>query len=694
MMKLNLSAVAALAVSIFANSAFAGDITLFDASKNIGVPKGKDIINHPDSIELTSTKRIEFKGEWDLSKNLDFEVDVENLSAARGVDIRVHIRNDEKHTFSTSLASIGARVNPLESKTVLISFPAPCPDKSIAEKMKGMREYPFGDGNHEKNYPRDFTKIRVVTVYAAWTSAEPHFKIRRVVAKDSSSRKNPRWYSLDEKRFFPFVDKYGQFKFKDWQGKVHSDADIKAAAIAEEKDIAAHPSPANRDKFGGLTNGKKFEATGHFYVKKIDGKWWLIDPLGNLFWSHGVVRVSPSSAITPLDGREFYFEDLPQQGSEFALFYTTKDELLAPYYVRRGIKKTYDFSAANLYRKYGKDWRRKFAESAHRRLRSWGLNTIANSSDESIFMMRRTPYIDRFELKPPEVPALGGKEGLWWPFPDVFSKEFEKGIENCLLARRGQLNDPWCLGFFVDNEIHWGSPVMLSKNTLLSPATSAAKKTFRDILKGKYGDIAKLNAAWKSSYADWNDFLEKCEVPKHALESDLLDFNRLTTETYFKKIRDGIKKLAPNKLYMGCRFSGSNEPLIRIGAKYCDVLSYNIYRDDLKWFKLPEGIDKPVMIGEFHFGATDRGLFHPSLIRRDNQKARGQSYYDYARSALEHPNIVGTHWHQFSDQAVTGRFDGENFQVGFTDVADKPYPETVEKIREIGYNLYDIRLKK
>ena len=49
------------------------------------------------------------------------------------------------------------------------------------------------------------------------------------------------------------------------------------------------------------------------------------------------------------------------------------------------------------------------------------------------------------------------------------------------------------------------------------------------------------------------------------------------------------------------------------------------------------------------------------------------------------------HWHQFSDQAATGRFDGENFQVGFTDICDKPYYETIEKIREIGYDMYEIR---
>ncbi|MGI6573103.1 MAG: hypothetical protein ACOX19_06765 [Fermentimonas sp.] len=77
-----------------------------------------------------------------------------------------------------------------------------------------------------------------------------------------------------------------------------------------------------------------------------------------------------------------------------------------------------------------------------------------------------------------------------------------------------------------------------------------------------------------------------------------------------------------------------------------------------------------------------------------NQAERGKAYAKYVTSALLHPNIIGTHWHQFSDQATTGRFDGENFQVGFTDVCDTPYPETIEKIREVGYKMYEIRNQK
>lgn len=52
---------------------------------------------------------------------------------------------------------------------------------------------------------------------------------------------------------------------------------------------------------------------------------------------------------------------------------------------------------------------------------------------------------------------------------------------------------------------------------------------------------------------------------------------------------------------------------------------------------------------------------------------------------------MGVHWHQFSDQATTGRFDGEYLQVGLTDVCDRPYEEMRTALREVGYSLYDRR---
>ena len=55
---------------------------------------------------------------------------------------------------------------------------------------------------------------------------------------------------------------------------------------------------------------------------------------------------------------------------------------------------------------------------------------------------------------------------------------------------------------------------------------------------------------------------------------------------------------------------------------------------------------------------------------------------------VENRYLVGTHWFQFGDQATTGRGDGENYQIGFLDVCDTPYPEIIAASRQVGADMY------
>ena len=101
------------------------------------------------------------------------------------------------------------------------------------------------------------------------------------------------------------------------------------------------------------------------------------------------------------------------------------------------------------------------------------------------------------------------------------------------------------------------------------------------------------------------------------------------------------------------------------------------------------GADVPLLIGEFHFGALDRGLFHTGLVPVADQAARAQAYKDYVQGAVRHPQFVGCHWFQYQDEPTIGRvYDEENYQIGFVDVADTPYAETIAAARELGRNLY------
>ena len=93
------------------------------------------------------------------------------------------------------------------------------------------------------------------------------------------------------------------------------------------------------------------------------------------------------------------------------------------------------------------------------------------------------------------------------------------------------------------------------------------------------------------------------------------------------------------------------------------MVSYNIYRGTLGGWRLPNGLDAPVLIGEFHFGATDRGPFGTGVSPAKNQNDRATKMKAYVESALDNPQVVGVHGHQFNDQATSIRaardLDGE-----------------------------------
>ena len=51
------------------------------------------------------------------------------------------------------------------------------------------------------------------------------------------------------------------------------------------------------------------------------------------------------------------------------------------------------------------------------------------------------------------------------------------------------------------------------------------------------------------------------------------------------------------------------------------------------------------------------------------------------------PWSVGVHYFTLNDQAILGRFDGENFQIGLVDICQRPYADFVSGVRETNQNL-------
>ena len=84
-------------------------------------------------------------------------------------------------------------------------------------------------------------------------------------------------------------------------------------------------------------------------------------------------------------------------------------------------------------------------------------------------------------------------------------------------------------------------------------------------------------------------------------------------------------------------------------------------------------------------------MFDCGLRKTRDQNERAERYSAYIRKAAEAPWCVGAHWFQYVDQALTGRGDGENYNIGFIDATDDPYPEMRDAARAIHRDLYRIR---
>src|SRR5208282_158950 len=182
----------------------------------------------------------------------------------------------------------------------------------------------------------------------------------------------------DAAKLFPLIDAFGQYIHKDWPGKIHTAADFAARKKAEAEDLAGHAGPDDWDQYGGWKAGPQLSASGRFRVEKRDGKWWLVDPEGRVFWSHGIVCVRAEN-ITPTTDREPWFAALPAKSESLGRFYGQARWAPHGYYQGKSYE-TFNFTGANLWRKFGDHWNQASAAQVHVRLRSWGMNTIGNWS--------------------------------------------------------------------------------------------------------------------------------------------------------------------------------------------------------------------------------------------------------------------------------------------------------------------------
>ena len=227
----------------------------------------------------------------------------------------------------------------------------------------------------------------------------------------------------------PFVDRFGQYAHDDWLQKVRDASEFPEDLRSELAVLNA--CPATWDRFGGWAAGPKREATGHFRTEKVDGRWWLVDPSGNLFFSWGidVLRHYTDNSFGPAHP-DWYETPPPKNG-------------------------WMSFTHWNLRLKFDKeDYLADYYDFILRRLDSWGINTIGRWSAWQLAMRSQKPYLVHLFDRAPKVQMLKDVD-----FYDCSHPAFERNFCAAVEAQKREqavtraVDDPMCIGIAVGSEL-------------------------------------------------------------------------------------------------------------------------------------------------------------------------------------------------------------------------------------------------
>jgi|GEM_PF-741648 len=438
-------------------------------------------------------------------------------------------------------------------------------------------------------------------------------------------------------------------------GGFHSRFTKLSMSVADPVEVTAHPIPPYKcDSFVAEIEGK---GTGYFHVEQIDGTWWTIDPQGRGFVLLGADHIRYTG---------HWCEKLGYNP-----------------YERKNNAKYAD--------------QEEWAVETLDRLRSWGFNFLSGGASPMLYR-RGMPHVEflsigsKLAYREDEWNITPGEGRPCTAFPNVFHPQFEASVEyQAKLRCEPQANDPWLLGYFLDNELAWWgrgrAETGLFDAAMKKSARHSAKRVLVDILRKRYDDdIDALNRAWGIDLASFDTILTLNRLDGNArdaagadvIQADKQAFLEAAAERYFGVLARAIRRADPNHMILGCRFAGGHaaEPVWQSAGRYCDVMSINYYGNvDLRHGiardhycpytgrPLREAFDhfykqgrRPLLITEWSFPAIDSGLpcTKGAGQRFRTQAERARASEIFARAMLRMPQTLGYSYFMWVDEPALG----------------------------------------
>ena len=398
---------------------------------------------------------------------------------------------------------------------------------------------------------------------------------------------------------------------------------VRQGQVRLAKDLPGYsPRAVKLSPYGGAAS-RSFEATGYFYAKQGQDRWWLVDPEGHPYYMTGL------AAVAPYDRRN--------EEVDFGPFEDVQD----------------------------------LARATTGGLRSMGFSCIGPWSFDADLQAQERPLnytVSLYVMYSFAATHHGGKNSLHnFKFTNeimpVLDPRFEAFAVEAIKKRiRPEwVGDPRLVGYFVDNELPWKAD-SLRRFLELEPENVNYQKT-----------IAWLMEAEGMSAGDIED-LDMAALPE-GVSSRFLGY---IADTYYRTVRKALKVVDPNHLYLGSRIHGAyirRQEVFEAMGEHVDVVSVNYYhrwtprRSEMNQWAAWSG--KPFMISEWYAKGADSGLNNNSGAGKlvATQEDRGKFYESFALGLLDDPSCVGWHWYKYKDS----RFAGRNSNRGFFSQTFEPF---------------------
>jgi len=341
-------------------------------------------------------------------------------------------------------------------------------------------------------------------------------------------------------------------------------------------------------RYGGLA-ARRFKATGFFHTRKINGRWWIIDPDGCLFITVGLCSVNQGTL------------DTGKVKQKFA-----------------------DTSA----------WARATGEL----LKSNGFNTLGSWSewkefnDKKIGRIPYTPNWNFMGIYKQWRKLANGQRGYPNECMPVFDPEFEEFCDRRARKLAATKDDPWLLGHFSDNELPF-RPDSLS-NYLELPASDTGHQAAKKWLAAHRK--ANRKRAGRISQSEQDAFLEHLARRYYTLVGNAI--GKYDPNHMYIGSRIHGRTIRP--------------PVFR-ASKALDIVSVNYYHHwSPKPERIEEWVrasGRPFIISEWYamsVDSPDRDVTGAGF-RVKTDRGRGLFYQNFTLGLLRSPGCVGWHWFKY-----------------------------------------------